>query len=1793
MDEPIKVIWKYKNNNKKIQYQLNIFVGNVPKHIMTILDKIKDEDLYTTFTILSKKEYDTMEELYGKTWYLYFFNSQHVKHSMYDITANKQDELIEKYGEEWFTTNITQGMISKIKTRYTFSQKVGYTLKMREKRKKKKQRITQTDDFIDFTIDSNHQTLVGGSLGDDVDDVDEDEVNNDEDVGEDTSQMVDFSDDMSDIERLYNEVNVDSEANTTSKLIQKAMHDDDATEKNIDNIIQFDTSLDTKLTDTKLRDIYLKHYITDQYIYKDDTVLTLRSKITCSLKNNPKFGDNSYIIPSTQYLWSEYELNGIHDKVMIGQKWIKRTELIKIDIEPNTNIKLYEELIEPLMTLRNSMKHYVRNILREDDDNNIISDYDQYMTNNEIFMVDIYNELGLHFHPTENSIKNLMDVYMYIYFPRIKLNDFKGIIEYLNNNRKVEDARILTTFNTINNDLVIENRVIRIVEDAKKEKPVIKSNNITLVLIHVDVQTKKNKRFDMYKIVENFTVDDDYPFVQYRMHDDIITYKLNGQSLSTQIKESGDNEMYLRWLEGTKPMAINFKVKILDQRKTKYISITLNETAKIEYKVHWKENYNASYKDISDTHEYVIKLLEKINSTDDIFEIPNEIDFKCAFINSMQRFDLPEGFNINHNDLSDLSRLFFPYVSLVIEPKKRISTKDKNSSFGKAGTYLRYKRVSKYDNTQLIDQRAYYLMKNYDATPSSIINEISKQFNITMEKAEESYNRVKDMYPKIKKTRKTPLKLENTSHVKLAGIHIEIQGKEKDKYVIKIEGARDMVQLDKMISFLNSMLFIYINTYLYKKPEYKHITTELQNLTNIAKRRGHVEYVVKYESEEIQVKKTINMDKRRLNYKTEKGITKWTRGCQNSGKDNKRRPQSYYKHNIEDLLRQGYIYNNKIGQYEKKILAIDENGKKVPTTVKTVKLTVLDNGDNHTGHEIYYTCNAKENGEFIYVGFLTKVVNPDGMCLPCCFKKDQTKTKNKTKQHFLRQCMEQKEKGFDRGAFKKSMGEPLYILKDTFNLQEGRYGIMSQYLDIFFNHMLGKKNKIKQHILIQTDGYFFKYGSDQSKHQFMNAVSILVDTPLEDIKKKIIQLLTPTIFNMLDAGHIKSEFGELDNYISYIKTSDSLSYELLHSVISIPNVISKNGLNVILFDKTTTVIKKQFEKQFTVDDFVMNCRDIEGIDLLDTSRDNLILLKDDYYYYPIVMVIKKTFNTKEIELIKIFKYEPNENNIIHSIHKYYSTSCRNIQLNKNTLSSAHKTYYELSQAGIPVTHQFIDNTGKCRYLISNDFLIPIKPSNALYNDIQITNDTTQYIHDLQSTYDFLLHIYNATNHNVLVKPIGVYYTSDNEIYSIYINPEDEINITHEQLDKMKLENIGLTFTKKDHIDYVVGDVGDVGDINNVADDRVKKMGEYNYSSELYELFRLELSTYINDNVELKIELEDIINTPQLKKDMYNKIRGVLFKMISDELHNLFNEHLQQRGGDSFVHVIDNMPDVINYKTTNILHMCGEHTEEEKCNENIHCVWRDNCKIGITVPMIIDFVNKVSGELVNGDLKAFEIMRVDKYYVSDVINNRKFTERVNQIVIRNTSYNFNKMINELFGKEHLTRKNKHDIISDKQLNINNPLKEIKNMYVQNIIPNNFTLFRAYANAYYWNNADYLDPIVRNLGYYSQTQTQIANYFKSIVIEELGEGMEVNDKQKFISELVYNPNTFSNCMTELNILNKHNGYPINIYNEDLKIVDTIGTIGEGKDVVTKQINLRFIYDVDKNTPANIDVIYFRNV
>lgn len=1977
MNDPVKIIWKYKNNGKRAQYNTYIFIGNsIPNDINKILEKITDLDLYETWIQLNKNEYKKMEDFYGGNWYTKFFNTYHINSSIFLIkeSTTQKRELKDKFGDDWYTEHISSKQLIEKKIIYNYESLIKDERNKKTLKKTRGAAIVEDDGDADYTLEkkvflnklyllkqpiqyrnsegvknddstddadnatssessNDDQYQKGGNkywIGgkndedDDEDDIDQDQdmdhdrdhdqdqdnnySDSDQDKDENQDQFKDddkdnFNDgmdanellsdeevDMDEIEQLYKEsdVNPDDHLAETTKLIKKALNDDKLFEKHNKKMAEFDNSRDTNVHDEHLKKVYKKTYVKLQYIFKDDTIKTIKDKICCGIRCNTKFDNDLYLIPSRQYLWSEYYYDNQIQKIMIGQKWMRRNELLAIDTEPQS-IRIYEELRDKLKDLRDNIRRYNNKIRREDDENDILIDYDNYVTNNELYMIDVYNELGLGYVADVETIKNLQDVYFKLYFPRIKSDDIKSIVDFLNGQKKQELNKVSVVFDTINNDLALENEITDTVENVKmKDKftHLFKENFITQSVIHLNIRSVGNTGsnytpLNLSRIFDGFITNETYPFLQYQSLDGKIDSKFSESDIRNY-NAMDTNNIISKWFENA-PYGISFKIKIPDKNGLKFMSIVLTDNGRIEYKTQWKEEDMATIENIKSTYTFVKNLIKKINSEDNktTIQIPDDMEFKFAFMNTIQKFELPKNIIINHNDLSNFSRYFFPYCALVIEPRKRQAKVPKENDKSKFGTYLRYKRVSKYENQARIEQRIMYFIRNYEFTEKSLTNEISKQFNITEDKAFEEYERVKSKYPNLKKSRKILKKLENIPKYKPPGIDIDIQGKQPEKYKIRISGARDKTQLDRIILFMNILLFLYIETYHAKIPERQALKKKLEMLEHIAKRRSKVDEIVNHSAEIKNIKQMTKNDKFRIGFKPEKGQNQWSRSCQNSGNDKKKRPKGF---DLDQIAKQGFKLNKKTDKYERFVTYKDANGKKISATISAARIPKLDDEGNRTGDELYYACGPEENGDHVHVGFLKRSAHPNGQCMPCCFKKDPAISKNKEKQEYHKQCLgEMAPPKNDQDL--KVIGDRLYILQDTNKIQEGRFGFLPKYLDIYLNFVLEKKNKIKAHYLLKTDtGYFFKYGLRQDEYKFMSAISSLFDLSIEQIRQKIVSFLDKDkgdqIFTSLNNGDIKTQFGSRETYMHFIQTSDLLDFELVNGILSVPNVISKSGLNIVVFEKKLVTIKKTFEKEKTREDFIIQCQNPEDIDgLTHPTKKTVFIIKEIKSYYPIVMVLKQNELDKNIDIIKTFKFENKPDNIVNHVSDFYNKNCMNNFMNtvvyKNSSLTARSLAHfieNVSDKKYAIKQQYVDTRNKCKFLITHGgYLIPTRPSGTLPN-IPFIKRTEKYIMDYESTFKMLENLYTLSGKKIPTLPIGVYYDDFTNasksavlVNSIMTVTHDIVPVTPIEMKIKVLDGSKLLYEKKELTNKIDDEI-EKGRKNYKMDDRIIQVNTDKYNNESYQLFRFEFSNYINksENESIKSKLMAFMtdkHTDKIQKVV--KIKAYIYKLIDKELYEMLNAIMMKRdsankndnsddntsddlsdsnsndsgvqtGGrnDKIVQIINKAPNLDHYEINNNRELCGASQVKDKCNINPHCHWtHSGCYLALTKEMVILFINKMSDELASNELKSHEIMKLDGYFVTDTVDKTRYTERENQKIVKSTSSTVKKILQDTLGKDVVTYKigkkkaATNAIVNFQKLNADHPMIDIKTYFLQKILENNLSLYRAYVNGYYWLRSKYNDNDTRNLGYYSPTQTDLSNYFKSLIIDWLNDTknaesiknnmsryLEIKKNaddtiKDFIIKISKDIPITTNAIIELHVLSKINEMPIVVYNEYNMVcyIFNKGLVYDynvDKNIDPKYvkytttdninaINLKFSFTSGNKIPDAIDVIYFK--
>jgi hypothetical protein len=193
--------------------------------------------------------------------------------------------------------------------------------------------------------------------------------------------------------------------------------------------------------------------------------------------------------------------------------------------------------------------------------------------------------------------------------------------------------------------------------------------------------------------------------------------------------------------------------------------------------------------------------------------------------------------------------------------------------------------------------------------------------------------------------------------------------------------------------------------------------------------------------------------------------------------------------------------------------------------------------------------------------------------------------------------------------------------------------------------------------------------------------------------------------------------------------------------------------------------------------------------------------------------------------------------------------------------------------------------------------------------------------------------------------------------------------------------------------------------------------------------------------------------------------------------------------DKLLHIANSLPDVKQYKINNDRSSCLNNKTKDQCNSNIHCHFtKTGCYMSITRKEIIKFINKISDELATNDRKAFEILKLEDYFVSDIVDFNKYTERADQTIVRYSGSNVKKILADIFGKDNVPQIGKKKAAKTIESNLTqiseeNMLQNMKEYYLQRLIQNNMTIFRAYTNGFYWIKNPLYDIYSRNLCFYS--------------------------------------------------------------------------------------------------------------
>lgn len=1091
---PFKVIHKYTNKDNITVYSIYVFVGQCAKPIKNVLAKIQDMSLHDLLLKLDPKCNKILDDFYGHGWFRYFYNKHHIGLVKKELKTNKQfrDGIKKRWGEK-ILNEIGQYLTAVV------SMEGGAPAQNIE------------DELFSGYDDNNENTAI-------INTNEEDEVvdNDQENIDEPNEEVV------QNIDTLL--------VGADEKPAFKRPQD----EKKKQSIARYNTEENESITKKiDLSNVYKKIFIYDHFIYQDDSLFTVQAKV-CDTVFLPNRFKHHYLMPSRLYFWGEYLVGKDYQKHPIGIEWTRTSDRFKPEVEPRNDVEDYIYLREAeLRDLEYSFKKYGSRQAVRSTCYHILSDYIRYMHNNEIFMVDVYTQLSLVVNEikTNQELGNLRNVFIKLYFPQ-SVSDFVNIVGYLKEDQVdtthptgstfQTEVEVMAAYNSTNHiDIGMESSITSIVDEFQStQKPKSDTGNFSSVsTTHTMVQYKLDFPFDMMpfgnlnlrRLLLRFQPSDKYPFVRYYVKNSPpyrMVYRPHFKDLP------GAEIILMNWMGVSNIGALTVKCSMKhftdNSNEGQYATLNLSEKGVLQAKFQWKESQHYNVYDKEVVRKVIASFIDEINKTNKISvpvpESPSDLQY--VFVNALQSFQLSKP--INHNDLSDFARMFYPYVSVVIDPKKR--TGSRNTDFSKYGTYLRYRRLSNNQSDSGIRNRIIHYARNYDVTPSQIVTVIEAEFSIPKEDAKKYVEEV--LRKEIKKSNVVqPASALQVPKFKPKSVSIDIQGKQLDQQKIRVTGARSVAQLEEILMFVKTLLVLYDETYLSKKASRKGIISTLSAIQKTARRR-HKVLAVTHSSNNPRSdgRSSLNILKEdathtALQHNT--GNNYYSRECQNMGKI-RRRPTQVK--GVAALKKLGYRFDVKTNVY---------------VHTKTGHMAIKLPGATQ---DVFFTCNfPAKHGQYRHVGVLTKSAG----FLPCCFKKNQLYSYNPT----------------IRRKFEQAVQKPSNKEDDTLLKPPSMSYVRTIHNKISHQRVYSLPESLSKHL---DPKHHFIYGINTPFESFLVPLSIVFNKQISELKSLIQTTLENkqnSLFTSCNKGAIRMRFGTPKNFVDYVMKEKNMGHGWLLDVM--------------------------------------------------------------------------------------------------------------------------------------------------------------------------------------------------------------------------------------------------------------------------------------------------------------------------------------------------------------------------------------------------------------------------------------------------------------------------------------------------------------------------------------------------------------------------------------------------------------------------------------------------------------------
>lgn len=644
--------------------------------------------------------------------------------------------------------------------------------------------------------------------------------------------------------------------------------------------------------------------------------------------------------------------------------------------------------------------------------------------------------------------------------------------------------------------------------------------------------------------------------------------------------------------------------------------------------------------------------------------------------------------------------------------------------------------------------------------------------------------------------------------------------------------------------------------------------------------------------------------------------------------------------------------------------------------------------------------NSRQKEQWLFPGYTDAGV-------PCCFKYDQRNTPQWKNHHSSGETL--------RGSLStvNLKIKRVNVIKTDKVLLPGRLGLITNVIQDYFTHF-GKPQYSN----------FVRFGVLQNDESFLNAIYELVNgtggvtwNTISDFKKDLINYLNSheNIFKVLQNGNIAKQFKKKE-YISFIvgngtsltnattpinrnKASTSRasnrnsggsnknnrnsggsnrnSGESTRSVTE-ENRITGGVSHKYLLDLLALFVQKNIfifsEKSQNI---VCYSDYSELSEILQKDKDCIFLIKKGNHYEPIIDV------PKEGKVTRFFK---KTDNIVKSIKKLYTLSCKGIPTKVSPITSAlttrefiiklHNTVGEGLGKDFKIVSQVVNHNNKVIYVVleyknrsslNNDtrkFLVPMKPTGPIQN-YPITKNYKDYMHSAKTTKAFLDKLKNVCN-------------------------DCKFEIQSQILEKYKtialiLRNgFAVPTIESNRLNVIISKINFSIDIEEfiqsglkVNDHRIKLLSQININKGIYQQVRFELSSVLNNNT--RNDIKDIIlnttTSDSYKRNALDKIIGPILKDLS------INTIVEEPGR----------------KSTGLC----KGSSESVCSSNPYCkFYSGECKLRIPKEKFNYIKKRIIQELITDTIDQLIIKGLVTLEVSE---SDEFIKRPNETVLLDVSH----------------------------------------------------------------------------------------------------------------------------------------------------------------------------------------------